>query len=48
MKKLIANGTREAVVKRLQDLGFTYVALDLAGYRMGSLNTGPAQEEKSV
>lgn len=48
MKKLIANSTREAVVKRLQDLGFTYVALDLAGYRMGSLNTIPAQKEKNV
>jgi uncharacterized protein len=31
-------GTRERIVARLRDLGFTYVALDLAGFRSGSLN----------
>lgn len=29
---------REAVVARLKELGYLYVALDLAGYRSGSLN----------
>lgn len=29
---------RDAVTARLRELGFTWVALDLAGYRMGSLN----------
>ena len=29
-----------AVVKRLRELGFRYVTLDLAGYRQGSLNEG--------
>jgi uncharacterized protein len=30
---------REAVVARLRNLGFKHVALDLAGYRQGSLNS---------
>ncbi len=29
---------REAIVKGLSEMGFTYVALDLKGYRTGSLN----------
>lgn len=31
---------REAIVGRLKELGFTYVSLDLQGYRMGSMNEG--------
>jgi uncharacterized protein len=30
--------TREEIVRRLQDLGYHYVALDLQGFRSGSLN----------
>jgi uncharacterized protein len=30
--------TREEIVQRLQDLGYRYVALDLQGFRSGSLN----------
>jgi uncharacterized protein len=29
---------RAGVVARLRELGYRYVTLDLAGYRMGSLN----------
>ncbi len=36
----IESGVREAIVARLQNLGFKHVALDLAGYRQGSLNEG--------
>jgi len=43
MAVLMSNGNREAVVRRLEELGYRYVALDLAGYRQGSLNKrGPA------
>jgi len=35
---LSAPGTRIAVAKKFKSLGFGYVALDLEGYRMGSLN----------
>jgi uncharacterized protein len=31
---------RERVVQALQAVGYTYVALDLAGFRSGSLNEG--------
>jgi len=38
MAVLMADGNRQAVVDRLEELGYRYVALDLAGYRQGSLN----------
>jgi uncharacterized protein len=38
MSVLMSDGNREAVVRRLEGLGYRYVALDLAGYRQGSLN----------
>jgi uncharacterized protein len=38
MAMLMSDGNREAVVRRLEELGYRYVALDLAGYRQGSLN----------
>ncbi len=31
---------REEIVPALKEIGYTFVALDLAGYRTGSLNTG--------
>ncbi|HZY40362.1 MAG TPA: ATP-dependent sacrificial sulfur transferase LarE [Anaerolineae bacterium] len=31
-------GQREIIVERLKAIGYTFVALDLVGYRMGSLN----------
>jgi uncharacterized protein len=30
--------TRDRIVRRLRRLGFTYVTLDLQGYRSGSMN----------
>ncbi|MFN8543995.1 MAG: ATP-dependent sacrificial sulfur transferase LarE [Candidatus Binatia bacterium] len=38
MTALVAPGTREAVVAEFQRIGFHYVALDLGGFRSGSLN----------
>lgn len=35
---LLAGDKREAVVTRLHELGFTYVSLDLDGFRSGSMN----------
>lgn len=37
-------GQRERIVRRLKNLGYTYVTLDLAGFRSGSMNDvlGPA------
>ena len=31
-------GRRQSVVERFKELGFAYVALDLAGFRSGSMN----------
>src|SRR2546422_905828 len=38
LARLIAPGVRERVVEGLKALGFRYVALDLEGFRSGSLN----------
>jgi len=32
------NGTRDQIVAKLKELGFSYITLDLQGYRMGSMN----------
>jgi uncharacterized protein len=36
--RLAASGTRERVVAEFKELGYTYVCLDLEGYRTGSMN----------
>jgi uncharacterized protein len=40
LPRLISPGVREAVVGLGRKLGFTFVAVDLAGFRSGSLNQG--------
>jgi uncharacterized protein len=35
---LMEQGTRERVHREFRDIGFTYVSLDLLGYRTGSMN----------
>ena len=40
MDLLMRDGNRERVVERLRSLGYLHVALDLAGFRSGSLNEG--------
>ena len=36
--RLVKPGTREQIVSKLKEYGFSYVTLDLGGYRMGSMN----------
>ncbi len=38
MARLWEGGRREAIVKRLRELGYVYVAVDLAGFQSGSAN----------
>jgi uncharacterized protein len=38
MAVLMRGGRRQAVVARFKELGFSYVTLDLAGFRSGSMN----------
>jgi uncharacterized protein len=47
MAKIIAPGTSEKIVEKLKQLGFKFVAMDLAGFRSGSLNETLSQTEKS-
>jgi len=35
---LLKNGLREQIDKKLKEIGFSYVAVDLAGFKSGSLN----------
>jgi uncharacterized protein len=44
---LLEQERRERIVTRLKDLGFTYVTLDLQGYRTGSMNDVLSPEIKS-
>jgi uncharacterized protein len=36
--KIMEKDVRDQIYKRFREIGFTYVALDLAGYRTGSMN----------
>ncbi len=38
MQKLLDNSIRDQIVKQLRKLGYSFVALDLAGFQSGSLN----------
>jgi len=40
MARALEPGTSAAIVRELKAAGYTYVCLDLQGYRMGSLNEG--------
>ncbi len=44
--KIIEPGTREEIVKNFKKFGYTYVSLDLAGYRTGSMNEPLPQSVK--
>ncbi|MBI4233915.1 MAG: ATP-dependent sacrificial sulfur transferase LarE [Chloroflexi bacterium] len=45
LSRLVADGVRQGIVSRLQALGYTYISLDLAGYRTGSLNEVLASQD---
>jgi uncharacterized protein len=40
LERLLAEETRQVVLRELKGLGFLYVTVDLQGYRTGSLNEG--------
>jgi uncharacterized protein len=40
MPRLLEPGVSESIDRQLRALGFRYVAVDLKGYRLGSLNEG--------
>ena len=36
--KLLEQNVREDIAKKFKEYGFTYVTMDILGYRMGSMN----------
>ena len=46
LERLAESDAREALVRRLKELGFRFVTLDLEGFRSGSLNTLVSLEYK--
>lgn len=44
--RLLDTGLRESLVEHLRNLGFTYVTVDLQGYRTGSMNEVLSPDEK--
>jgi uncharacterized protein len=46
--RLVEPEAREAIVRELRRAGYLYVTVDLAGYRMGSLNEAVPQLGRGV
>ncbi|MFA5553880.1 MAG: ATP-dependent sacrificial sulfur transferase LarE [Phycisphaerae bacterium] len=46
MPKLTGEQTRQKIVEKLKEIGFKFVAMDLAGFRSGSLNETLTSEQK--
>ncbi len=44
--RLVEEHTRTQVISHLKDLGFTYITIDLQGYRTGSMNEVLSEEAK--
>jgi len=44
--RLLEPEVREMVLRRLEELGFTWITVDLRGYRTGSLNEGIARSSR--
>lgn len=44
--RIMEENCRERIYSRLRELGFSYVTLDLGGYRMGSMNEGLKEQER--
>jgi len=47
LPRMLEAGLRESVVQRLKALGFTYITIDLQGYRTGSMNEVLSEAEKA-
>jgi uncharacterized protein len=46
MTFILGDDVRRGVVSYIKGLGYKYVALDLTGYRTGSLNVGVSNSPK--
>ncbi|HHV19148.1 MAG TPA: TIGR00268 family protein, partial [Thermoanaerobacterales bacterium] len=48
MERFFKQSFRDKITKELQKLGFTYITLDMAGYRTGSMNEELKEEDRTV
>jgi uncharacterized protein len=48
MSRVFEEGLSDKIDSKLKSLGFTYVALDLMGYRTGSMNDTLKSEERKT
>ena len=46
IEKIITKSIRSQIVEKLKSLGFTFVTLDMKGFRSGSLNEGLTEKQK--
>ncbi|HHV18039.1 MAG TPA: ATP-dependent sacrificial sulfur transferase LarE [Thermoanaerobacterales bacterium] len=48
IKRFFEQSLRDTITKALRKLGFTYITLDMAGYRTGSMNEELKEEDRAV
>jgi uncharacterized protein len=48
LERFFGPTVREQINKRFKKLGFTYITLDLEGYRSGSMNEPLTIDEKKI
>jgi uncharacterized protein len=48
LKKILEPEVKLIVVKKLKDLGFNYITVDLEGYRTGSMNLNLSEKQKKA
>jgi uncharacterized protein len=46
--RFLNDSVRESVASKLKEIGYTYISLDLQGYRSGSMNEVLSQSERSA
>ena len=46
--KLLEKNVREDIVEKFKEYGFTYVTMDILGYRMGSMNETLGEKDKTA
>mgnify|MGYP007049141741 CR=1 FL=1 len=46
--KLLEKNVREDIAKKFKEYGFTYVTMDILGYRMGSMNETLGENDKTT
>jgi uncharacterized protein len=48
LDRFLERSVRERVASKLKEIGYTYISLDLQGYRSGSMNEVLSRSERSA